>query len=480
MSASKQNAQTAKIEARSQGDYRREIPATDKLLALPEVKSATATLSLLVVKNLIKATQDRARRKEILPSEVAPELIKALESQHATALTAVINATGVIIHTNLGRAPLSAAAVEAINVASGYVDLEFDLESGARGRRAKALRSALLASCPAAEDALVVNNGAAALALVAATLAGPKAKNSSVGLNDFALKASSQESNSQLFLPASQLLLSRGEIIEIGAGFRLLELMQSTGASIKEIGSTNRTHLIDYEQAIDENTAGILKIHASNYLISGFTAEVSVAELASLAKEHKLPLVVDIGSGLFNPESLLPNEPDLSTALTDGAELVICSGDKLIGGPQAGIILGKSEWIAKLSRHPLARAFRADKLQIAALEATLSGQVPPVLEYLRLDPEILKARSIAFIERLPKEFKAELVKHEGRVGAGGGAEVPLPGYAIALSEHFAPILRQAKNPIVATTKEGKCLIDLRCVSQAQEALIISALIESRN
>lgn len=430
-------------------DPRRRIPRTDVLLALEQVKVASASLGEKVVRDLVRAVQDRARRGDIAPEQVEPELLAALGSSRSSSLRPVINATGVIIHTNLGRAPLSDAAIQALQDAAGYVDVEFDLASGARARRGAAARAALLAACPAAEDALAVNNGAAALSLVTTTLADPHGA-------------------------SRELVLSRGEMIEIGAGFRLTDLMESTGARIREVGTTNRTHLADYEKALGPDTAGILKIHASNYVIQGFTSEVSVRELADLAHERGLPLVVDIGSGLITTEQAIPNEPTITGALCDGADLVIASGDKLLGGPQAGIIYGRAEWVAKVARHPLARAMRADKLLLAALEATVGGPTPPVLRALRTDPAALKTRTEALARGIDVPGLA-VVEHDGRVGGGGGAEVPLPGWALAVPEHAAAELRQLERPIVGTLSAGACLIDLRCVDESSDAYVAEAL-----
>ncbi|MEX5300425.1 L-seryl-tRNA(Sec) selenium transferase, partial [Kocuria sp. CPCC 205292] len=246
--------------------------------------------------------------------------------------------------TNLGRAPLSAAALDALVAAGGYVDVELDLGTGTRSRRGAATRAALLAACPPAQDALVVNNGAAALVLATTALAAGR-----------------------------EVVISRGELVEIGAGFRLPELIESTGARLREVGTTNRTHLRDYAEAIGPETGCLLKVHPSNFRLEGFTSGVEVGELRPLAQAHGVPLVADLGSGLLTPDPHLPSEPDAATALAGGADIVIASGDKLLGGPQAGLVLGSSDVVARMAAHPLARAVRADKLALAALEATLVG-----------------------------------------------------------------------------------------------------------
>ena len=461
-------------------DPRRRIPRTDALLALPQVAAAIASLGVDVVKGLVRATQDRARSGEIAPEAVQTELLAALGTQRASSLTPVLNATGVLVHTNLGRAPLSEAARTALADAAGYTDLEFDLASGARSRRGAGARASLLAACPTAEDALIVNNGAAALML--ATIA---------------------------YAQDASVLLSRGEFVEIGAGFRLSDLIESTGVALTEVGTTNRTHLADYAREFERAEASaegvgvaylhavayppigaVLKVHRSNFRIDGFTAEPSIADLAQLCHDRDVPLIVDLGSGLLEPEPLLPEEPDAATALAAGADVVIASGDKLLGGPQAGILLGRADVIASLSRHPMARAVRADKLTLAALEATLTAGEPPIHAALHLDPEVLRLRTeqlaaaveaqvaarVAQEER-PRLIAATVVPHAGRVGGGGGTGVGLPGWALALPEAAAPPLRTGTPAIVGRVHEGRCLLDLRCVPEHRDADIATAIVD---
>jgi L-seryl-tRNA(Ser) seleniumtransferase len=287
----------------------------------------------------VRAAQASARAGDVAPDAVA-DLAVALLPAGASSLTAVLNATGVVVHTNLGRAPLSAAAVEAVVAASGYVDVELDLATGERSARGAGALAALLAAVPDAERALVVNNGAAALVLATTALAAGR-----------------------------DVLVSRGEMVEIGDGFRLPDLIASTGARLREVGTTNRTTLADYAAVVDSNTGCVLKVHPSNFRVEGFTSSVGVEELAGLG----VPVVVDVGSGLLQPARELPEEPDVRTALRAGAAAVTCSGDKLLGGPQAGLVLGRADTVDQLRRHPLYRALRCDKLTLAALEATLRG-----------------------------------------------------------------------------------------------------------
>ncbi|WP_193107425.1 L-seryl-tRNA(Sec) selenium transferase [Brachybacterium sp. FME24] len=427
-------------------DPRRRIPRTDLLLAHPQVERASKAMSERVVREIVRAAQARARTGAIDPEQVLDEILAAIGGRPAASLRPVLNATGVIVHTNLGRAPLSQAARRALQDAAGYTDVEFDLGTGARGRRGAGARAALLAACPEAEDALVVTNGAAALVLATTALAG-----------------------------TAEVLISRGELIEIGAGFRLPDLIASTGARIREVGTTNRTHLRDYTDALGPDTGCVLRIHTSNYRIVGFTSDVGVDELAGPCRTAGAPLVVDLGSGLLGPETRLPDEPDIAAALRDGADVVLASGDKLLGGPQAGILLGRADVIARLARHPLARAVRADKLALAALEATLTGPTPPVLESLRLDPDELRERTA----QLAACLGGRLIEHEGRVGGGGGAEVPLPGWALALEAELADPLRTGEPAVVATVRDGACLLDLRCIPPADDGRLIAAVESAR-
>ena len=436
-------------------DPRRRIPRTDALLAHPRVTAAVASLGRSVVLGLIRAAQDRARTGAIAPEAVETELLDSLESSRASSLTPVLNATGVLVHTNLGRAPLSQAAQRALEEASGYTDLEFDLVSGARSRRGAAARAALLAACPAAEDALVVNNGAAALVLATTALA----RDAGVAI-------------------------SRGEFVEIGAGFRLSDLIESTGTRLVEVGTTNRTHLEDYEQVLGD-VAAVLSVHRSNFRIEGFTADADLRELATLCHDRGVPLIVDLGSGLLAPEPALPREPDAASVLAAGADVVIASGDKLLGGPQAGILLGRAEVLATLARHPMARAVRADKLTLAALEATLTAGDPPVQQALHTDPQDLRERTetVAYEARSAAMDHAGrvamvavlVVEHAGRVGGGGGTGVDLPGWAIALPEDAAAPLRTGTPAVVTRVHEGRCLVDLRCVPQDQDGALADAI-----
>ncbi|MBB2893195.1 L-seryl-tRNA(Sec) selenium transferase [Flexivirga oryzae] len=425
----------------SSQDPRSRIPRTDTLLASPAALEATERLGAATVRRLVTAAQDRARRGEIEPEQVAAVLAGSLQ-RSPTRLHPVLNATGVVIHTNLGRAPLSRAAIDAICTAAEYVDVELDLTTGTRSKRGVAARAALLARCPAAEEALVVNNGAAALVLATTTLA-----------------------------QGREIIVSRGELIEIGAGFRLPDLIASTGARLREVGTTNRTHLVDYADATGPETGCILKVHPSNFRLGGFTAAASVSELRALAAEHDVPLVVDLGSGLLAPDPMIPDEPDASTTISDGADVITASGDKLLGGPQAGIVLGRKEIVDRMAKHPLARAVRADKLALAALEATLSGPDTPTSVALHADPVRLRERA----EKLAATVGGEVVPHDGRVGGGGAPGVPLPGWAVALPESAAAALRLGDPAVLPRSHGGRCLVDLRCVPESEDERLAAAV-----
>lgn len=395
------------------------------MLADPGVAAAVERLGHQLVVRTVREVAQRARDGLLDPEDVVAETLAALP-RSASGMRPVINATGVLLHTNLGRAPLSRAAREALQVAAGTTDVELDLDTGDRGRRGASAVEALLDAVPGAEDAHLVNNGAAALALAATALAADR-----------------------------EIVLARGEMVEIGDGFRIPELLTSTGARLREVGTTNRVRLDDYRQALGADTGFALKIHPSNFVISGFTAEVGVAELRELA----VPVVADIGSGLLRPDPALPGEPDAATTLADGADLVIASGDKLLGGPQCGLLLGRADVVQRLRRHPLARALRVDKLTLAALEATVRGPRPPVAEALHRSG--LAERAAALADSLAAAgVPAEAVDSGASVGGGGAPGVVLSSAAVALPARFAKQLRLGEPPVMARVERNRCLLDL--------------------
>lgn len=420
-------------------DPRRRTPRTDAVLALPEVAAATSRLGRARVKAAVVEALDACRAGKIEPAEVAAYVLAGLPAS-ATSLRLVVNATGVVVHTNLGRAPLSDAAVEALTVAAGATDVELDLTTGQRGRRGAAALAALAARVPDAGGVHVVNNGAAALALAGSVLARGRT-----------------------------VVIARGELVEIGDGFRIPELLESVGVRLCEVGTTNRVRVADYAAAIDERTGFVLKVHPSNFRVEGFTSSVSITDLASLG----VPVVADIGSGLLAPHPRLPDEPDAATALRAGAALVTASGDKLLGGPQCGLVLGRAELVERLRRDPFARALRVDKLTLAALEATLSGPTPPVIAALDARPEDLLRRARRIADVLGSIASA--VASEGRVGGGGAPGVPLPSAAVALPHRLAEPLRLGNPPVVGHVSDGRLLLDLLTVPAELDDVLVDAV-----
>jgi L-seryl-tRNA(Ser) seleniumtransferase len=427
-------------------DARRRIPATDALLAMPELAAAVERLGRPAVKGVITATQERARRGEIEPDEVARTAIAQLP-EYATSLHRVINATGVIIHTNLGRAPLSAAARDAVGIAAGATDVEYELATGHRGRRGRGALDALAAAVPAAQAVHVVNNNAAALLLCGLALARDR-----------------------------EVIVSRGELVEIGDGFRIPDLLTSAGVRLHEVGTTNRCSVRDYAAAIGPETAFILKVHPSNFVIKGFTSAVDVARLAALGP----PVVVDIGSGLLAPHPLLPDEPDAATVLAQGAALVTASADKLLGGPQAGLLLGDSEVVERLRRHPTARAVRVDKLTLAALEATLCGPPAPVTVALEMPPSSLRERAEHLVLSLVAAgIDAEVVESTAVVGGGAAPGVTLPSIAVSVPGALTAPLRTGRPPVVGRAEDARCLLDLKTVHPADDETIVTAVLSAQ-
>jgi L-seryl-tRNA(Ser) seleniumtransferase len=421
-------------------DARRRVPRTDVVLGDARLAEAVTRLGRSTVKEAVAAAQEQARQGVLDPTAVADAAVAGLP-ETATSLHEVINASGVVLHTNLGRAPLSDAALRAMEAAAGYVDVELDLATGRRAARGRGTLAALRAAVPSAEDALVVNNGAAAVLLATTALAAGR-----------------------------EVVVSRGELVEIGDGFRLPDLIESTGARLHEVGTTNRVRLADYADAIGPATGCILKVHPSNFRIQGFTAAVAIRDVATLP----VPVVADLGSGLLAADSLLPDEPDVASALTAGADLVTASGDKLLGGPQAGLVFGRAELVERLRRHPLARAVRIDKLRLAALEATVRGPRAPVATALHADAAELLARC----ERLADSIAADdvrVVEATGAVGGGGAPGWTLPGWAVSLPEACAAPLRAGRPAVVGRIERGRCLIDIRCVPPADDGRLAGAI-----
>ena len=424
-------------------DPRRRVPRTDDLLAEPALAEPLARLGRAEVKRGIVAVQQRVRSGEVDPGAAVTAVLEVLP-EVPVELVRVLNATGVLLHTNLGRAALSPAAVAALALAAGATDVELDLNTGARGRRGRGAMAALAAAVPAAGDVHVVNNASAALVLTATALADG----------------------------GREMVIARGEMVEIGDGFRLPDLLESTGARLREVGTTNRVTREDYARAVGPNTGMILKIHPSNFVVQGFTSSVGPEELTGLG----VPVVCDIGSGLLTPHPRLPEEPDAATTLAAGADLVICSGDKLLGGPQAGLLLGDAALVHRLRRHPLARALRVDKLTLAALEATLRGPATPTARGLDTGVAELLARAQKLAAGLAEAgVDAWAVASAATVGGGGAPGVELDSAALSLPAGLARTLRTGRPAVLGRVEQGRCLLDLLAVDPADDDALLDAV-----
>ncbi|MBA3736890.1 MAG: L-seryl-tRNA(Sec) selenium transferase [Actinobacteria bacterium] len=370
------------------------------------------------------------------PGDLAERLREELDSARAPHLRRVVNATGVIVHTNLGRAPLAEAALDRIrDIARGYSNLEYDIAAGGRGSRQDHVTK-MLQRLTGAEAGIVVNNNAAAVMLALAALA-----------------------------EGRDVLVSRGELIEIGDGFRIPEVLDRSGARLREVGTTNRTRAADYEVAVGPETAVLLRVHQSNFRIVGFTEQPRLEELAQVARSHELVLVDDLGSGALVD---VGDEPTARSSLAAGADLVCFSGDKLLGGPQAGIVVGRADLVEKLRRHPLQRALRADKLTLAALEATLTLAIDapeqiPVVRMLRESPETVRARAT----RLAELVGGEVEETVARAGGGALPLTELPSFACAVEEELAAKLRTGDRPVIALVRDGRTLLDCRTLTDAE-------------
>ena len=415
----------------------RDLPSVDELLrderlvAEPHDLVVTAARTVLARARLeIGSGTD--------PGVIAERVVAELTRARRPSLRRVLNATGVLVHTNLGRAPLAEAAItRVIEVGRGYSNLEYDLERGERGTRQDHLAE-LLGRLTGAEAALVVNNNAAAVILALAALA-----------------------------EGRDVVVSRGELIEIGDGFRIPVVLARSGARLVEVGTTNRTRAADYEVAIGPETALLLRVHQSNFRVVGFSERPSLAELADVARRHDLPLVDDLGSGSL---VRIVDEPTPAESLRAGADLVCFSGDKLLGGPQAGIVVGRADLVERLRRHPLQRALRADKLTLAALEGTLavaldpeSRDAVPVLRMLHEPVESVRARA----ERLAELVGGEVEDTVARVGGGALPLAELPSAACAVDEKLAVALRLGDPPVVALVRDGRTLLDCRTLTDAE-------------
>jgi L-seryl-tRNA(Ser) seleniumtransferase len=430
----------------------RNLPQVQRLLETPAATSLCAEFGRAAVTNALRETLEGLRKQigagvlvdvpdtQTLLADAGEKLV----IRGRRGLRRTINATGIVLHTNLGRAPLAAEAIAAVaDVAAGYCNLEFDLATGRRGSRTQALEP-LLRELTGAEAALAVNNGAAAILLALSALS-----------ND------------------GEVIVSRGELVEIGGGFRVPDVIRQGGARLVEVGSTNKTRLQDYRAAIGPNTRVLLKVHQSNFRTIGFTAETSIEELAGLAREHGLLVVADLGSGLVQ-QTPGTTEPSLDEALSAGADLVTCSGDKLLGGPQAGLILGKKIAVDPLRHHPLMRAVRLDKMSLAALEATLQlhRDMPervPVRYMLGQTEAILQERA----ERLLSLLSSGTIERtEAFAGGGSLPEERIASRAVALHlrvgvEDAASLLRSGHPAVIGRINEQRLLLDMLTVSDSE-------------
>ncbi|HET7549713.1 MAG TPA: L-seryl-tRNA(Sec) selenium transferase [Gemmatimonadaceae bacterium] len=448
-------------------DPRRSLPSVDTLLRAAPVRALLERAPRQLVVDAVRDALEQARRE---PARAAHDeaswgaLIAAtLAERERRSLRPLFNATGVVLHTNLGRAPLPAAALAALSeVAAGYSNLEYDLERGARGSR-HVHCSALLRELTGAEDAMVVNNGAAALLLAVNTLA-----------------------------LGREVIVSRGELVEIGGSFRIPDVMSRGGAQLVEVGTTNRTHMRDYLAALSPNTGAIVKVHRSNFTMEGFVAEVSVEALALELGDEGPSIISDLGSGLFVSldEWGLRGEPLVSEAVRSGAAVITMSGDKLLGGPQAGIALGKREVIERMRANPLTRALRVDKLTLAALEATLAlyrdpataAREIPTLAMLTASEDRVRQRAVTLCSRLAAAgHRATMVSSSASVGGGSFPTARIPSAAVALegdAEALEARLRGATHPVIGRIEDGRLLLDLRSVPESDDDAATTAVLSA--
>jgi L-seryl-tRNA(Ser) seleniumtransferase len=440
----------------------RQLPQVDKLLNHPRIllliEQYGRSQVLAVIQEELAAVRANPQQYHLedLGENLILRISEMVAAQASASLMRVINASGVILHTNLGRAPLSSSAIEAVQqAAAGYTNLEYDLASGRRGSRSVHARD-LLCRITGAEDALVVNNNAAAVLLALSALAKRRA-----------------------------VVISRSQLVEIGGGFRIPDVMKQSGARLVEVGTTNRTRLKDYEQALEAGAALVMRAHTSNFKLVGFTEQPELGELVELAHRFEVPVLDDLGSGALLDTSKfgLSHEPMVQESLQAGVDLVCFSGDKLLGGPQSGILLGEADLIARLKRHPLARAIRADKLCLAGLSATLrhylkgdAEQEIPAWQMISADSQDLRARVERWQQRVGR---GEVLPARSTVGGGSLPEETLPTDVLALDiphvDLAAAELRRGITPVIARVQDGKLLLDPRTVLIEEEDLLIQQL-----
>ena len=428
----------------------RALPSVDRLVADPRLAAGSHALVVAAARVVLERARVAIREGRD-PGDLVEATLAELAAAARPSLRRVLNASGVLIHTNLGRAPLAQAALDrVVEVGGSYSNLEYDLEAGARGSRQDHL-TALLREIIGGEASLVVNNNAAAVMLALAALA-----------------------------EGREVLVSRGELIEIGDGFRIPDVLARSGARLVEVGTTNRTRAADYERAIGPNTALILRVHQANFRVVGFTEQPALGELAAIAKKAGLPLVDDLGSGAL---AAIGDESTAAASLAAGTDLVCFSGDKLLGGPQAGILVGRADLIERLRRHPLQRALRADKLTLAALEGTLALALDPAraraeIPVLRmLDEPIGSVRARA--ERLAGLVGGEVEETVARAGGGALPLAELPSFACAIEEALFDPLRHGEPPVVGIVRDGRLLLDVRALADGEVDEVAAAVAAAR-
>ncbi|WP_328597397.1 L-seryl-tRNA(Sec) selenium transferase [Heliobacterium mobile] len=463
-------------------DWLRRIPAVNLIISCQELQEANQRYGhdrlvsavqrhchYLRTQILSAAHVEQIRPDDFAIKTICQHIVRILAEEIQPRLRPVINATGIILHTNLGRAPLAQEAIVAVEeVAKGYANLELDLETGKRGKRYDHLQE-LLCRITGAEDGLVVNNNAAAVLLVLSALARGR-----------------------------QVIVSRGELVEIGGGFRIPDVLEQSGAQLIEVGTTNKTRISDYEKAITPETAILLKVHPSNYRIIGFTESVNREDLVRLGRERGIPIVEDLGSGLLNgydTSGVFFDEPTVQQVVRNGVDVVTFSGDKLLGGPQGGLIVGRRDLIAQIARHPLTRALRVDKLTLAALEATLQlylhpdrvCEKVPIHRFINRKPDMISRQGQSFVDALQQsqaEITVQLLPSTSQIGGGALPEVELPSWSVVLTpkegsaQTFAESLRQGRIPVMGRIQGEALWLDMRTLSTEEVAELGKLIIEA--
>ena len=450
----------------------RNLPSVSQLLESPQLKQLVESVNHSVVVDGVRDFLDDLREQvssaaeEVsipTPNELAEKIADWLKSEEKPYLRRVINGTGIILHTGLGRAPLAQSAIKAVEeISTGYASVEVDVKTGERGQRIKAVER-LICELTGAEAAAITNNNAAATMLTLSALAA-----------------------------GSEVIVSRGQLIEIGGSYRLPDVMECSGAKLKEVGTTNKTHLADYENAIGEETGALLKVHPSNFEVVGFTKTVSTKEMVDLAGKHNLPVIDDVGSGALIDFAKfgLMDEPVVNQSIKDGADVVLFSGDKLIGGPQCGIIIGKCKYIDMILKNPLMRAMRVDKMTLAALAATLrlyrdpetAEQEVPILRMLSMPVENLKLRASKIsqqISHLPFISSCEVVEDQSMLGGGSLPTQKIPTWCVAVEpadqsvSRLAHQLRNSSTSVIGRIQKDRLFLDMRTVQPCQDAELVS-------